>query len=95
MGCILGLERALHRGSVDCLLCLVSTSETTCRSIPKSCSTPCDLMDHSPPGASVHGILQARILEWVAISSSRGIFLTQGLNQRLLCLLHWQVDSLP
>ena len=29
-------------------------------------------MDHSPPGSSVHGILQARILEWVAISSSRG-----------------------
>ena len=32
----------------------------------------CDPMDCSLPGASVHGILQARILEWVAISSSRG-----------------------
>ena len=31
-----------------------------------------DLMDWRPPGSSVHGILQARILEWVAISSSRG-----------------------
>ena len=31
------------------------------------------LMDCGPPGSSVHGILQARILEWVAISSSRGI----------------------
>ena len=29
-------------------------------------------MDYSPPGSSVHGILQARILEWVAISFSRG-----------------------
>ena len=29
-------------------------------------------MDRSPPGSSVHGILQARILEWVAMSSSRG-----------------------
>ena len=29
-------------------------------------------MDYSPPGSSVHGILQARILEWVAMSSSRG-----------------------
>ena len=29
-------------------------------------------MDHSPPGSSVHGILQARILEWVAMPSSRG-----------------------
>ena len=32
----------------------------------------CDPMDYSPPGSSVHGILQARILKWVAISSSRG-----------------------
>ena len=31
----------------------------------------CDPMDHNPPGYSVHGILQARILEWVAVSSSR------------------------
>ena len=31
-----------------------------------------DLLDCSPPGSSVHGILQAKILEWVAISSSRG-----------------------
>ena len=32
----------------------------------------CDPMDRSPPGSSVHGILQARILEWVAIPFSRG-----------------------
>ena len=32
----------------------------------------CDPTDCSPPGSSVHGILQARILEWVAISFSRG-----------------------
>ena len=38
----------------------------------QSCLTPCDPMYHSPPGSSVHGILQARILEWVAVSSSRG-----------------------
>ena len=35
-------------------------------------SRVCDPMDCSPPGSSVHGILQARILEWVAISFSRG-----------------------
>ena len=34
--------------------------------------TPCDSMDHSPPGSSVHGILQARFLEWIAMPSSRG-----------------------
>ena len=55
----------------------------------------CDPIDCSLPGSFVHGILQARILEWVAISSSRGIFPTQGSEPRLLCLLHWQADSLP
>ena len=33
----------------------------------------CSLMDWSPPGSSVHGIPQARILEWVAMPSSRGL----------------------
>ena len=36
------------------------------------CPTLCDPMDYSPPGSSVHGILQARMLEWVAILFSRG-----------------------
>ena len=36
------------------------------------CLTLCEPMDRGPPGSSVHGILQARILEWVAIPSSRG-----------------------
>ena len=35
------------------------------------CLTLCDPMDCSPPGSSVHGILQARILEWVAMPSPR------------------------
>ena len=38
----------------------------------QSCSTLCDHVNCSPPGSSVHGIFQARILEWVAISFSRG-----------------------
>ena len=37
----------------------------------QSCSTLCDPVDCSPPGSSVHEILQARVLEWVAISFSR------------------------
>ena len=41
-------------------------------SVALSCRTLCDPMDYSPPGSSVHGIIPARILEWVAISSSRG-----------------------
>ena len=40
--------------------------------VAQSCPTLCDPVDYSPPGSSVHGISQARILEWVAISSSRG-----------------------
>ena len=37
-----------------------------------SCLTLCESMDYSPPGSSVHGVSQARILEWVAISFYRG-----------------------
>ena len=61
-------------------------------SVAKSCLILCDFLDCSPPCSSVHGILQARILEWVAISFSRGTFLTQGLN---LGLLRLQANSLP
>ena len=63
--------------------------------VAQSCLTLCDPMVCSPLGFSVHGILQARKLEWVAIPFSRGSSLTQGSNVRLLHLLHWQVDSLP
>ena len=56
----------------------------------QSSPTLCDPMDCSSPVFSIHGILQARILEWIAI-----FFPTQGSNLRLLRLLHWQVDSLP
>ena len=38
--------------------------------LPQSCPTLCDPIDGSPPGSSVPGILQARTLEWVAISFS-------------------------
>ena len=41
-------------------------------SIAQSCLALCDPMDYGPPSSSVHGIFQARILEWVAISYSRG-----------------------
>ena len=47
--------------------------------VTQLCPTLCDPMDCSPPGSSVHGILQARILEWTAIPS----FPTQGANTGL------------
>ena len=40
--------------------------------VTQSCLTLCNPMDCSPPGSSVHGILQARILEWVAFPFNRG-----------------------
>ena len=55
----------------------------------QSCQTLCDIMDCIPSGSSVHGflsplsILQAGILEWVAMPSSRGLFPTQGSNTSL------------
>ena len=44
--------------------------------VAQSCPTLCDPVDCSPPGSSVHGILQARIMEWVAISFSREVVCT-------------------
>ena len=62
----------------------------------QSCLTLCDAIDSSPQGSSVLGILQARILEWVAVPSSRG---SSGPSDQAhtsyACLLHWQVGSLP
>ena len=56
-----------------CLLqCMKVKSE---REVTQSCPTLSDPMDCSPPGSSIHGIFQARVLEWVAIAFS-GIFST-------------------
>ena len=49
--------------------------------VTQSCPTLCDLMDGSLPGSSVHGIFQARILEWVAVSTIKdrsGMDLTEA-----------------
>ena len=53
------------------VICLIWYSGACAKSL-QSCLTLCHAMDCSPPGFSVLGILQARLLEWVAISSSRG-----------------------
>ena len=59
------------------------------------CQTLCNPVDCSPPGFSVHGVLQARILEWVIMPSSRGSSWSRDWTHVSLCLLHWQVGSLP
>ena len=60
----------------------------------QSCPSLCDSMDYSLPGSSAHGILEARILEWV-FALLQGIFPPQGSNSHLLHFLLWQVGSLP
>ena len=50
----------------------------SCCLVTKSCLTLCDSMDYSLPSSSDHGILQARTLEWVAISYSRGFSQPRG-----------------
>ena len=59
--------------------------------VTQLCPTLCDPTDCNPPGSSVHGILQTRILEWVAISFSKGASQTRDQTQ-----VSWlQADSLP
>ena len=52
-------------------------------------------MDHCLPGSSVHGILQARILEWVAVSYSKGSSQPRDRTRTSYVYQHWQVGSLP
>ena len=58
------------------------------------CLTLCNPMDYSLPGFSVHGILQARMLEWVAMPSSRGLP-DPGIKHSSLRSPHLQAGSLP
>ena len=58
-------DEEMERRGVNCL------SEVPRVLVAWLCPTLCDPVDCSPPGSSVHGILQARILEWVAIHFSR------------------------
>ena len=52
-------------------------------------------MNCSPPGSSVHGTLQARMLEWVASSYSKGSSPPRDRNHISYTAWHWQADSLP
>ena len=62
-----GSNQETHRGVID----LVTTLYVPAKLL-QSCPTLCDPMDYSPPSSSVRGTLQARILESVAMPSSRG-----------------------
>ena len=96
-------------GTVFTLPCKVSAS---CKSFPvsvcaqsfKSAPPLCDPVDCSPSGSSLYGILQARILEWVAMNSSRGSFQPRDRTQvscisctagRFLTLSYQRSPDLP
>ena len=64
LGSIPGLGRSLEKGKV--IYCSI-----TWREVAQSCLTLCNPMDCSLPGSSVHGIFQAIVLEWIAISFSK------------------------
>ena len=66
-----------------------------CAKSLQSCTTLCDPNTVACQAPLSMEILQARVLEWVAMPSLQGIFPTQGSNLHLYCLLHWQVGSLP
>ena len=63
--------RHLSAAGEDSLVFSPSLAAAAAKSL-QSCPTLCDLIDGSQPGSSVHGIFQARVLEWGAISFSRG-----------------------
>ena len=80
---------------VSCLLCdradpshCPCVCVCVCAQLLQSCPTLCDPMDCSPPGSSVHGDSAGRNSGVGCHALLQGIFLTQGSNLRLLCLLH-------
>ena len=87
--------------SVSTLICIQVRREGTCAKLLQSCLTLCHPMDYNQPGSSVHGILQARILEWVAVSSSRSsqprdrtyFFYISCIGRQLL--YHWYHQGRP
>ena len=72
-----------------------SSYKTGVCSVVQLCLTLCDLIDYSLPGSSVHGISQARILEWVAICSSRGSSRPRDQTCASCRQADWQADSIP
>ena len=81
-----------HCGSF--CVCSVSVQDYCLgNSMNRGTLTLCNSMDCSPPSSSVYGILQARILEWVSISSYRRSFRPRDCTCSL-CLPHWQANSL-
>ena len=82
--------RVIHNGKEHEWICVCMHTK-----LLQWCLTLCNTMDSSPPGSSVHEILQARILEWTAMPSPRAFSQPQDRTHISLCFLHQQVDLLP
>ena len=84
----------------SCHLFLISSASVSEKSeATQSCLTLCDPMDCSLPGSFIHGIFQARVLEWVAISFSRGSSWPRDWTQVSLiesrCFTVWATREVP
>ena len=79
----------VRRGCLCAQVCVCAFS------VAKSCPALCDPVDCSMPRSSVHGIFPGKNFGVGCHFLLQGIFPTQGSNPGLLCLLHWQADSLP
>ena len=87
-----GIYPVFSEHCVCVCVCLCVCVHSRTHSATQLYPTLCNPMGYSWPGSSAHGISQAIIWKWIAISSFRGSSLTQGLK---LHLLHWQADSSP
>ena len=85
----LGRNRKILDSLLFCFIC--PHCWCCCRLVAQSCRTLCDPMDCSPPGSSVHGISQARMLEWVAMPCSRASSLPRDRTwiSCVLCIGSW------
>ena len=92
----MGTQRVRHNGATNTIITQGSfhLKYQSQAKPPRSCPALCNPTNCSPLGSSVHGILQARILERVAVPSSRGSSQPRDRTLSLLCLLHWQASSL-
>ena len=89
------LNRKRSATTFECLLCAKHFLCVCACSVALSCPTFRDIMNCSPPGSSVHAVFQVKNPRVGCHFLLPGIFLTQGSNPCLLCLLNWQADSLP
>ena len=84
--CLCVWRRVGEGGLMNCLLDFLSCAVAAAAKFLQSCPNLCEPMDCSPPGSSVPGILQARIMQWVAFSFSNACMHAKSLQSCLtLC----------